>query len=106
VSLLIPADHRDKANGLSGMLFGISFMCTSLISGFLLAYGGMFWVLMFVIAATMFAIVHLIFLDIPEKRIAHSGESGKKNKIDIKGTIKVILAVPGLMSLLFFATFN
>lgn len=106
VSLLIPADHRDKANGLSGMLFGISFMCTSLISGFLLAYGGMFWVLMFVIAATMFAIIHLTFLDIPEKRLSKSEQESKGKKVDIKGTIKVILGVPGLMSLLFFATFN
>jgi MFS transporter, DHA3 family, multidrug efflux protein len=107
VSLLIPANQRDKANGLSGMLFGISFMCTSLISGFLLAYGGMFWVLMFVIAATVFAIIHLTFLDIPEKRAAAENDpNNQKNKIDIIGTIKVIQKVPGLMALLLFATFN
>lgn len=106
VSMLIPADQRDKANGLTGMLFGISFMCTSFISGFLLAYGGMFWVLMFVIAATMFAIVHLFFLDLPEKKIPKTTPEEEHKKIDIKGTIKVILKVPGLMSLLLFATFN
>src|SRR3546814_2779550 len=35
VTLLVPADRRDKANGLVGMVSGIGFLTTSAISGFL-----------------------------------------------------------------------
>ena len=41
VTLLVPADRRDKANGLVGMVSGIGFLTTSAISGFLVAWGGM-----------------------------------------------------------------
>ncbi len=37
VTLLVPADRRDKANGLVGMVSGIGFLPTSAISGFLVA---------------------------------------------------------------------
>lgn len=37
VTLLIPEDRRDKANGLVGMVTGIGFLTTSVISGFLVA---------------------------------------------------------------------
>src|SRR3546814_9311357 len=39
VTLLVPADRRDKANGLVGMVSGIGFLTTSAISGFLVAWG-------------------------------------------------------------------
>ncbi len=41
VTILIPEDERDKANGLVGMVTGIGFLTTSVISGFLVAWGGM-----------------------------------------------------------------
>jgi DHA3 family multidrug efflux protein-like MFS transporter len=41
VTLLIPEDRRDRANGLVGMVSGIGFLTTSVISGFLVAWGGM-----------------------------------------------------------------
>ena len=41
VTVLIPEDRRDKANGLVGMVTGIGFLTTSVISGFLVAWGGM-----------------------------------------------------------------
>jgi DHA3 family multidrug efflux protein-like MFS transporter len=37
VTVLIPEDRRDKANGLVGMVSGIGFLTTSVISGFLVA---------------------------------------------------------------------
>ena len=104
VTHLIPEEERDKANGLSGMMFGISFLCTSVISGFLLAHTGMFGVLCVVITITVISIVHLASTSLQEKEIIHTEEHDKK--VDIAGTVKVILGVPGLMSLLFFATFN
>lgn len=38
VTLLVPGDRRDKANGLVGMVSGIGFLTTSAISGFLVAW--------------------------------------------------------------------
>lgn len=104
VTHLIPEGERDKANGLSGMLFGVSFLCTSIISGFLLAHTGMQGVLISVITATIIAIIHLASVRVEEKQIIHNED--QPNKVDIVGTIRVIRAVPGLMSLLLFSTFN
>lgn len=39
VTILVPAQDRDKANGLVGMVSGIGFLITSAISGFLVAWG-------------------------------------------------------------------
>ncbi len=104
VTQLIPEGERDKANGLSGMMFGLSFLCTSVISGFLLAYTGMSGVLIGVLSVTALAIVHLFSITFVEKEIPHSDEH--TNTIDIQGTIKVIRNVPGLMPLILFTTLN
>src|SRR5215203_3085462 len=40
VTLLIPDDRRDRANGLVGTTLGVSFLVTSVISGLLVAAGG------------------------------------------------------------------
>ena len=45
VTVLIPADRRDRANGLVGTTTGVSFLVTSVISGILVAAGGMCCVL-------------------------------------------------------------
>lgn len=38
VTILIPEDRRDRANGLIGMATGVGFLTTSVISGFLVAW--------------------------------------------------------------------
>ena len=50
VTVLIPEDRRDRANGLVGTTSGVSFLTTSVISGLLVAVGGMFWVLILALA--------------------------------------------------------
>ena len=105
VTILIPENRRDKANGLAGTAAGVSFLVTSVISGFLVGAGGMYYVLILALAVTIAAIVHLLAITIPEKGIAH-GEDGKPKKVDIRGTLKIVLAVPGLIALIFFTTFN
>jgi MFS transporter, DHA3 family, multidrug efflux protein len=50
VTVLIPEERRDKANGLVGTTLGVSFLVTSVISGLLVAAGGMFYVLLVGIA--------------------------------------------------------
>lgn len=107
VTILIPEDARDKANGLVGMVSGIGFLTTSVISGFLVAWGGMLATLMLALCLTLLAFAHLLIVQIDEGRVAPAeGEVAEPRRIDIAGTIAVIAAVPGLFALIFFATFN
>ena len=111
VTILVPEDRRDKANGLSGTAFGVSFLITSVISGLLVGHSGMYGVLILAIVLTSLAIVHLWTLNIPEKGIVHipgqkEAEDQQKKNIDIKGTVAAISKVPGLLALILFTTFN
>lgn len=105
VTLLVAEDQRDKANGLVGMVGGIGFLVTSAISGFLVAWDGMRGTLILAIGGTVLAFGHMFFLRIDEHR-AETGPQDKHNRIDLRGTIAVIAAVPGLFALIIFATFN
>jgi DHA3 family multidrug efflux protein-like MFS transporter len=104
VTILVNEEARDKANGLAGTATGITFLVVSVISGLLIGYGGMHYVLGLAIATTLLAIIHMLFIAIPEKEIVHTQEAPKK--IDIKGTLAVIGTVPGLFALILFTTFN
>ncbi|SFZ82335.1 MFS transporter, DHA3 family, multidrug efflux protein [Devosia enhydra] len=106
VTLLIPEERRDKANGLVGLATGIGFLTTSVISGVLVAWTGMMGVLIFALAVTALAFVHITTVRIDEPRPEAGPDSGTKGKVDIAGTIRVVAAVPGLFALIFFATFN
>lgn len=109
VSVLVPEDRRDKANGMLGTVMGVSFAITSVLSGFILAHGGMGTVLAMAVAVTVVAIIMLLLVPIPEKEIIHTGTGdpaeGHK-KVDVRGTIKVIQKIPGMFALIFFTTFN
>lgn len=105
VTILLPEDARDKANGLIGSVNGTSFLAASILSGFGIGSIGMYWSLVLAIGATVLTILHLWSLSISEKEIVHTQESGT-GKIDVKGTIKAIRVVPGLFALIFFNTFN
>ena len=105
VTLLVPKDQRANANGLVGTVGGIGFIVTSVLSGLAIGLLGMGWVLGISIVLTAVALVHVWYLSIPEKGIAHDPELANK-KIDIKGSIAAISAVPGLFALLIFSTFN
>jgi DHA3 family multidrug efflux protein-like MFS transporter len=110
VTLLIPEDRRDKANGLVGMVSGVGFLATSAVSGFLVAWGGMLWTLMFALGFTALAFGHLLLLKVDETPPAPAADAmpalaGPK-RVDIAGTIRVIAGVPGLFALILFSTFN
>lgn len=107
VTVLIAEDIRDRANGLVGMVTGIGFLTTSVISGFLVAWSGMFGALLFALAFTLVAFVHLLLVPVDEKRVAPTPEKpAEPKRVDIAGTIRVISSVPGLFALIFFTTFN
>jgi MFS transporter, DHA3 family, multidrug efflux protein len=104
VSLLVPPENRDKANGLTGTATGVSFLVVSVISGLLVGFGGMHIVLSFAIGMSLLAIAHLLTVTVPEKEIVHTAENQKK--VDLKGTYKVVRGIPGLFALILFTTFN
>jgi DHA3 family multidrug efflux protein-like MFS transporter len=107
VTILVPENERDKANGLVGMVSGIGFLTTSVISGFLVAYTGMLGVLSLALAVTMLVFIQLGFVRIDEGRVAAvPDQPAEPKRVDIAGTIKVIAGVPGLFALIFFACFN
>ena len=66
---------------------------------------GLGWTLLIAIVVTALASLHLLTISIPEKTIAHDPNLEQK-KIDFKGSIQAIHAVPGLLALIFFSTFN
>ncbi|RVU02592.1 MFS transporter [Mucilaginibacter limnophilus] len=105
VTILIPEESRDKANGMVGTANGVSFLVASIFSGMVIGFLGIFWTLIFALILTTLALIHLWFIRIDEKDIMHS-EGHKTQKIDIKGTIKAVKQVPGLFGLIFFNTFN
>jgi DHA3 family multidrug efflux protein-like MFS transporter len=105
VTLLVPKDDHDKANGMVGTVQGVAFMVTSVFSGLSIGLLGMGPTLAIAIAFTAVALVHLLFVTIPEKDIFHDPEL-KEKKIDIKGSVAAIRAVPGLAWLIVFTTFN
>ena len=107
VTILIPEDRRDKANGLVGMVSGIGFLTTSVISGFMVAYTGMLGVMVFALVATVLVLVHMVFVHVDEGRVEPTADApAEPKRVDIAGTIRVIGAVPGLFALIFFACFN
>lgn len=104
VTLLVPEDRRDKANGLVGMITGLSFGTVSVISGLMIAYTGMEGVLLFTLLLTLVALAHISFVRVPEEEVIHI--EGADRKLDLKGTYALVLGVPGLAALVLFATFN
>lgn len=110
VTVLVPEDRRDRANGLVGMVTGIGFLTTSVISGFLVARTGMAGTLVFALLLTASAFVHLRFVrvDEPDPHAASANPDGTpgRRRVDLRGTLAVVGAVPGLFALILFATFN
>ena len=114
VTLLIPAEVRDRANGLVGTSTGVSFLVTSVISGVLVAAGGMRYVLILAIGVLALVEVYLALIHVPERRIVTTEEAlgdvgagaAPNNGVDIRGTLRIVRGVPGLLALIFFSCFN
>ena len=106
VTILVPKEKHANANGLVGTVAGVGFLVTSVFSGLAIGFLGMGWTVLIAITLTAIALVHLyFFVDIPEEEIAHDPELAK-TQIDIKGSLAAIHAVPGLIALILFSTFN
>lgn len=103
VSILFTED-KDKANGLIGLMQGVSFSITSVISGLIIGFLGMHFAISLAIVATALVLLHLPFVPLVEKQIVHTEETA--GKFDFLKTFSVVAAVPGLIVLIFFTTFN
>lgn len=104
VTLLVPEERRDRANGLVGIVSGIGFLTTSAISGFLVAWGGMVATLAIAIMLSIIVALHLTAVHIDEAREA--AEAPEPKRVDLAGTFRVVLAIPGLFALILFSCFN
>lgn len=104
VTLLVPAERRDKANGLVGTTSGVSFLVTSVISGLLVGLSGMFHALVLALVVVGLSVAHLLTVHVPGDRpAAVEGDSGR---VDLRGTLVVVAALPGLLALIAFSTIN
>lgn len=65
ITVLVPEDRRDRANGLAGTASGIALLLTSAISGLLVGYSGMPLVLALALGLLALSTVHLCTLRIP-----------------------------------------
>ena len=104
VTVLIPEPLRDRANGLVGTTSGVSFLVTSVLSGVLVAADGMRSVLALAIVVMVLGLIHLGSITIPGDRASTDDDADRK--VDLRGTLRVVRAVPGLLALIVFSCFN
>jgi DHA3 family multidrug efflux protein-like MFS transporter len=88
-----------------GTTTGVSFLVTSVISGLLIGLAGMLSVILLALTLTAAVLVHLTTLSIPEVRAARTA-GDDSHRTDLRGTIALVAAVPGLLALIAFSTIN
>src|SRR6478672_10857813 len=107
VTLLVPEHLRDRANGLVGTTTGVSFLVTSVISGLLVAFDGMRSTIVLAMVVSAASFVHLAGVRIEERRVVTTGDGADGGHgVDLKGTLRVVRVVPGLLALIAFSCFN
>jgi len=104
VTLLVPEERHANANGLVGTTQGLAFIVTSVFSGLAIGLLGMGWTLVIALVLTAIALGHLLLLRVPEATPERSAQ--REPFIDVRGSAAAIRAVPGLLALILFATFN
>ena len=107
VTLLVPEDQRDRANGMVGTVTGVSFAITSVFSGIVIGNLGMGWAYYIALGLTLLALAHLqtIAFDEPDPVPAADGED-RPAWVDVGGALEAIRAVPGLAMLIALAACN
>jgi DHA3 family multidrug efflux protein-like MFS transporter len=107
VTILVPEQGRDRANGLVGTSNGIAFLAASILSGLAIGFLGVAWMLVGAIGSTLLVVVHLLSVPIPDGPSQRAGRvEARSTSVDLGGTIRVVQAVPGLFALILFQTFN
>lgn len=105
VTLLVPDNRRDKANGIFGVINGVSFLIASVLSGFLLSSSGMYWIFWLAVTLIGITVLHVSLIRIPEKKVVHVAGAPSAH-FDVKQTLQIVKKVPGLFGLILFTCFN
>ncbi|MGO4432138.1 MFS transporter [Paenarthrobacter sp. RAF9] len=104
VTILIEPDRRANANGLVGMVQGLMFIVTSVLSGLSVGLLGMGWTVVVAIVMTVLAFAHLLSLRLPEE--VRAAASDAQGGFDLRGSWAAVMAISGLFALILFSTFN
>jgi len=103
VTLLVPVERHANANGLVGTVQGLTFIVTSVFSGLSIGQLGMGATMILGLALTALPVLHLHLLRLPEPSIV---QDPNRSAVDFRGGWLAMLAVPGLIGLVIFTTFN
>jgi DHA3 family multidrug efflux protein-like MFS transporter len=107
VTLLVPPERHDRANGLVGTANGVAFALTSVFSGLAIGMLGMGPSLVITVAVAGLVTAHLLAVRIVNDRVGQDvSEAATASSVDIKGAMRAVRVVPGLLALLLFSTFN
>lgn len=106
VTLLVPDDRRDRANGMVGTVTGVAFAITSVFSGLVIGRLGMGWAYYGALALSVIALLHLRTIHFAEPDPEPAAEGERRPVVDVRGAVTAIVAVPGLVMLILLAAFN
>jgi DHA3 family multidrug efflux protein-like MFS transporter len=108
VTLLVPEDRHDRANGLVGTANGVAFALTSVFSGLAIGQFGMGFCVIVTIALTVITAVHLATINIENDAAPQTSEASQEGpkRFDLRGALAAVRHVDGLLALLLFSTFN
>jgi len=107
VTLLVPAERHDRANGLVGTANGVAFALTSVFSGLAIGLLGMGTSLVIAVIVAGLVTTHLLTIRIEHDTAGQEGaDADGSTTVDFKGAMRAVRFVPGLLALLLFSTFN
>ena len=107
VTLLVPEDRHDRANGLVGTANGVAFALTSVFSGLAIGMLGMGACLVITVALTLVTAVDLVSIRIAGDVAPQADDEDRpSSKLDLAGALVAVRRVRGLFALLLFSTFN
>lgn len=104
VTILVPSEGRAKANGMVGAVNGMTMLVTGVLSGLAVGRLGLGPIVVISIVAMAASLLHLLAIRIPEPAIVHA--DGTPKAVDLKAAWGAVIAVPGLIGLIIFSTFN
>ena len=107
VTLLVPDEQRDRANGMVGTITGASFAITSVFSGLVIGRLGMGWAYYASLVLTVVALGHVARINIDESDpdpVAPG--TARPRPVDVRGAVDAIRGVPGLTMLILLAAWN
>ena len=107
VTLLVPVERHDRANGLVGTANGVAFALTSVFSGLAIGFLGMGTSLVITVVVAGLVTAHLLTIRIDNDTAGQeSADVDTPTTVDFKGAMRAVRFVPGLLALLLFSTFN